>query len=51
MTLIRLCWALTFGLVLGACFYAAGIVLCATVIGIPFGIAMFVAGWKLQTLS
>lgn len=49
--MIRLVWALTGGLLLGACFYAVGLLLCCTIIGIPLGIAVIVGGWKIQTLG
>ena len=50
MPIIRLVWMLTIGLVLGACFYAAGLLLIATIVGAPLGLALMVIGRRIQTL-
>ena len=50
MPIIRLVWMLTIGLVLGVLFYAAGLLLIATIIGAPLGLALLVIGRRIQTL-
>ena len=50
MPIIRLVWMLTIGLVLGTFCYAVGLLLIATIIGAPLGLALMVIGRRIQTL-